>query len=117
MYRIPQELDLTKIIGEFTTQFCVGKYDIQFSLGEMKFGVQSEIEIIESGKIVGVWRPERWPDGRFLEIINMAVSKTEIPDDRTIILHFENGLEMHLHDNSDQYESMQIFTKEVTWVI
>jgi len=41
MYRIPKELDLSKAVGEFTTQIRVGKYDIQFEFGDVHFAVQT----------------------------------------------------------------------------
>lgn len=40
--------------------------------------------------------------------MNVNVTKYEVPNDQLIILHFENGVEMHLSDTSDQFESMQI---------
>jgi hypothetical protein len=40
--------------------------------------------------------------------MNVAVKRYEIVNDRLIVFEFENGIEMHLEDSSDQYESMQI---------
>jgi hypothetical protein len=40
--------------------------------------------------------------------MNVNVVKYEIPNDRLIVISFENGIEMHLRDDSDQYECMQI---------
>ena len=34
--------------------------------------------------------------------------KCEVVNDRLIVIEFENGIAMHLEDNSDQYESMVI---------
>ncbi len=111
MYRIPKELDLSKTVGEFTTQINVGKYDIQFDFGDVHFAVQSPIKILKEGKLIATWEEGIWPESGFIEIFNLPVSSVQIPDDRTIIIKFENKLEMHLSDNSDQYESMQISIK------
>jgi hypothetical protein len=108
MYRIPQNLDLSKAIGQFTTQICVGKYDIQFNLGDVHFAVQSTILLTKNGKIIAKWSEGIWPENGFIEIFNVNVSKITIPDNKSIIILFENNIEMHLKDDSDQYECMQI---------
>jgi hypothetical protein len=119
MYRIPKELDLSKIVGEFTTQINVGKYDIQFELGDVHFAVQSPIEILKDGKLIAKWQEGSWPESGFLEIFNLPVASVQVPNDKTIIIKFENNLEMHLTDNSEQYESMQISIKGESgpWII
>jgi hypothetical protein len=117
MYRIPKKLDLSEIVGEFTTQINVGKYDIQFELGSVHFIIQSPIKILKDGNLVAKWEEGKWPEAGFVEIFNIPVIDVQIPDDRTIIIKFENSLEMHLSDNSDQYESMQINIKGQSWII
>ena len=109
MYRVPNDLDLSKIIGEFTTQVRVGQFDLQFSFGEVNFAVQSEVSLIRNGELIGSWDEGRWPDPQFFEIMNVNVVKYEIPNDQLIVLHFENGIELHLKDDSDHYECMQIW--------
>lgn len=108
MYRVPKDLDLSKVIGEFTTQIRVGKYDIQFTFGEVNFAVQSELKLVLNGDTAGIWTDEKWPDAIFREIINVDVVRYDIPNDRTIVLHLDNKLELHLCDNSDQYECLRI---------
>ena len=51
--------------------------------------------------------------------MNTNVARCEIVNDRLIAIEFENGIEMHLEDNSDQYESMQITFKDnpSPWII
>lgn len=111
MNRIPENIDLSKAIGEFTTQIHVGKFDIQLSFGDVTFSVQSPIVLLEGGIVIANWKENTWPEKGFLRIFNVPIEKIEVPDDRTIILVFEGDLELHLVDNSDQYESMQISIK------
>ena len=40
--------------------------------------------------------------------MNAEVRRCDVVNDRLIVVEFNNGIEMHLEDNSDQYESMQI---------
>jgi hypothetical protein len=111
MYRIPADLNLSNIVGTFSTQLCIGQFDVQFSLGETHFAVQSDINLFREGVLIGSWSEGKWPSSAFYEVMNVAVASYAIPNDRLIVIHFENGIEMHLVDASDQYESMQISTK------
>ncbi len=108
MYRFPKELDLSPIIGEFTTQIRVGQWDIQFSLGKVDFAIQSEITLYKDKEIIGQWTEGNRPDPEFIQLFNTKITEWELFSDELLILRFENGIEMHLTDNSDQYESMQI---------
>lgn len=108
MYRIPKELDLNAVVGEFTTQVRVGQFDLQFTFGPVNFQVQSPVSLFRGGVLVATWAQGRWPEPGFFDIMNSEVKRCEVVNDRLIVLEFENGVEMHLEDNSDQYESMQI---------
>jgi len=44
----------------------------------------------------------------FYDIMNTEVRRCEVVNDRLILLELDNGIEIHLEDNSDQYETMQI---------
>ena len=119
MYRIPKELDLSPVVGEFTTQLCVGQFDLQFTLGDVTFSVQSPVNLFRKGKLVAHWEEGKWPEPGFYDIMNTDVTRCEVVNDRLIVLEFTNGIEMHLEDSSDQYESMQISFKgdPSPWII
>jgi hypothetical protein len=108
MYRIPKELDLSRVVGEFTTQIRVGQFDLQFTFGPVNFAVQSPVNLFRNGKPIAHWEEGRWPEPGFYDLMNTEVRRCEVASDRLILFQFENGLEMHLEDSSDQYESMQI---------
>jgi hypothetical protein len=108
MYRIPKDLDLSPIVGEFTTQICVGQFDLQFTFGSVGFMIESPVNIFRNGKLVAHWEEGKWPDPGFYDVMNAKVTRCDVVNDKLIVIAFENALEMHLEDNSDQYESMQI---------
>jgi hypothetical protein len=112
MYRVPKDLDLSPVVGNTTTQLRVGPYDLQFTFGDtphgVEFAVQSEVDLFRAGKLVAHWEGGKWPDHGFYEIMNIEVARWEVPNDRLIVLGFANGIEMHIKDNSDEYESMTI---------
>jgi hypothetical protein len=108
MYRVPKELDLSPIIGECTSQLRVGQFDLQFTLGTISFAIQSPVSLYRNDELIGQWCEGRWPDPEFYDVLNTEVAKYLIEDERRIVIEFKNGIQMHLEDNSDQYESMQI---------
>lgn len=108
MYRIPKELDLSPIIGEFTTQVRVGQFDIQLTFGKVNFAIQSTVILKKNGKEIGKWEEGEWPSPTFYEIMNTEIESFDFIGDTQIILKFKNEIEMVLQDTSDQYESMQI---------
>ena len=108
MNRIPKNLDLSPVVGEFTTQVRVGQFDLQFTFGPVNFAVQSPVNLFRDGKLLAHWEEGKWPDPGFYEIMNAEVNRCEVVNDRLIVFEFGNGIAMHLEDNSDQYESMQI---------
>ena len=115
MFRIPKDLDLSPVVGRFTTQLRIGSADLQFRFdngsrlpGAVNFAVQSVVDLFRAGELVGHWEAGRWPDPGFYEILNIEVIRWEVPNVWLIVLEFANGIEMHLEDDSDQYESMQI---------
>ena len=91
---------------------CVGQFDLQFTFGGISFTIQSPVNLFRDGKLFAHWEEGRWPDPGFYEIMNSEVTRCQIVNDRLIVFEFANGIEMHLEDNSDQYESMQIRFKE-----
>jgi len=119
MYRIPKELDLSPIVGDFTTQIRVGQFDLQFTIGDVSFAIQSPVNLFRGGELIAHWEEGKWPDPGFYDIMNTEVIRCQIVNDRLIIVEFKNGIEMHLEDNSDQYESMQIQSKgnASPWII
>ncbi len=109
MYRIPDNLDLSAVVGEFTTQVRVGQFDLQFMFGPVGFAVQSPVNLFRDGKLVAHWEECRWPDLGFYDVMNAKVRSCEVVNDRLIVFEFENGIAMHLEDSSDQYECIQIY--------
>jgi hypothetical protein len=66
------------------------------------------VNLFRDGKLLAHWEEGCWPDPGFYDIMNTAVRRCEVVNDRLIVVEFENGIAMHLEDSSDQYECMQI---------
>lgn len=119
MYRIPKDLDLSAAVGEFTTQLRVGQFDLQFTFGPIDFAVQSPVNLFRENKQLAHWEQGAWPDPAFYDIMNVDVTRCDVVNDRLIVFEFDNGIHMHLEDNSDQFESMRITIEgePLTWII
>ena len=52
--------------------------------------------------MIAHWDVGRWPDAGFYEIMNAEITRCEVVNNRLIIIDFENNIQMHLVDNSDQ---------------
>ncbi len=119
MYRIPDNLDLSPVVGESTTQVRVGQFDVQLEFGPVTFAIQSPINLFRGEQPVARWEPGRWLDPGFYDIMNSEVRRCVAVSDRRIVLDFDNGISMHLEDDSDQYECMQIHIKghPSPWII
>jgi len=55
MYRIPKELDLSPIVGDFTTQIKIGQFDLQFTIGDVSFAIQSPVNLFHGGELIADW--------------------------------------------------------------
>ena len=109
MYRIPSNLDLSPVTGQFTTQVQVGQFDLQLTFGIVHFAIQSPVNLFRDGELFARWEGGQWPEPGFYEIINSNVRRCEVVNERLIAIEFENGIVMHLEDNWDEFESMQIY--------
>ncbi len=120
MYRIPDNLDLSAVVGEFATQVRVHRYDLQFTFGPVSFTVESPVDLFRDGERIAHWEGGLWPEPGFFDIMNNARVRTcVVRNDRLIVVELENGIAMHLVNNSDEYESMQIHFEgsSTLWVI
>tara|TARA_R110000796_G_scaffold82723_11_gene181630 strand:+ start:3776 stop:4135 length:360 start_codon:yes stop_codon:yes gene_type:complete len=119
MYRIPVEFKLPDLSGEEITQLKVGQFDIQFSIGLASFSISSPIKLFRSGMLIGKWEEDSWPDHGFKSILNVAVTGYEVRNDQLLVIGFSGGIEMHITDNSDQYESFQIniVGQSESWIV
>lgn len=119
MYGFPKELDLSAVVGMFTAQLKVGQFDLQFSFGTVSFAVQSPVSLFRNGTLVAYWEEGKWPEPGFYDIMNTEVRRCEVLNAKLLVFEFENGVEMHLEDNSDDFESMQIAIDGIpnSWII
>ena len=116
MYRITGDLDLGDIVGSEIHQICLGRYDVQFRFGSKTLiAVQNRATLLENGETIGAWDEEtNWTSLAFQRLLNLRVESYSVPNDRLLEIRFYGGLALHLHDDSDQFESIHIYPRGET---
>jgi hypothetical protein len=111
MYGIPENFDLSIILGFDLNMISQGRYDVQFSFdASATICLQGIASVLQNGTEIAVWSEENnWSSLGFQKLLNQSVESVLVPNNRLIEIHFKNGLVLQLHDSSDQYESMQIY--------
>jgi len=117
MYTFEQEMDLRAAIGESITQFRVGQFDLQFSIGEVNFSVTSPVKLFRDKECIATWQENKWPTPNFIDILNNEVINIDIVREDLMVIRFSNKIEMHLIDNSTAYESLTISTNNELYII
>ena len=111
MHGFSEDLKLEGVVGSEIQQICLGRYDVQFLFGSgTRICVQSFVEVFEGEKLVATWDEERnWTTTAFQKLMNETVDSYAVLSKQTMEIRFQNGLRLRLHDNSTQYESLQIY--------
>ncbi|WP_061238259.1 hypothetical protein [Ectopseudomonas composti] len=111
MYRVPEDLDFTSILGADLNIISLGRYDVQFSFdAKAIICLQSKATLLQNGMEIATWDDEsNWSSLSFQRLLNQTVESFSVPHDQLIQIQFTNDLTLQLHDSSDQYESMQIY--------
>lgn len=111
MYGIPENLDLSIILGSDLNMISQGRYDVQFSFdASLTICLQGIASVLQNGIEIAVWNKENnWSSLGFQKLLNQSVEGVLLPNNRLIEINFKNGLVLQLHDSSDQYETMQIY--------
>jgi hypothetical protein len=115
MYRVPANLDLNEIIGSELEGIRLGAHQVQFHFGSRTvIYVQSRATVLHSNSAVAQWSElGGWDNLAFQRLVGCSVLGYSVPNDRLIEIRLSGGLALQLHDDSDQYESMQISRGDV----
>jgi hypothetical protein len=121
MYGVPADLDLMPFVGGFLTQIALGECDIQFHFaGERGISVgsisvqggwelrDSQSQVIDKATENGI-RTEY----RIHRLLGRTVTGVKVDVPRSFSLTFDNGLALTIFDDSEQYESCQIYPSGV----
>jgi len=110
MYGMPRDLDLQCIVGCDLNQISLGRYDVQFVFGKTTIAVQSRASCKAGGEVVATWTEGAgWDQLAYQGLLNATVQAYVVLDGKALQIEFSNGFELHLYDDSDRFETMQIY--------
>jgi hypothetical protein len=111
MHGFPSDFTVEGLVGSDLQQICIGKYDVQFRFSSGTFiAVQGGARILKNETQVSLWTEEgSWDTLAFHELLNHSVIRYVVTSKDVLQIDFDNGLILELIDDSDQYESMQIY--------
>jgi hypothetical protein len=110
MYRIPTDLNIKGLVGSVLNQIRLGRYDVQFHFDSAAcISTQTQLDVFRGTNKIAAWNEENnWSGAEFQALLNEKVVAYSVPNDRLLTVQFESGLALHFHDDSDQYECIQI---------
>lgn len=111
MHRVPENLDLSTLLGATLNMIGLGRYDVQFTFeAKTTICLQGNATLLQNGVEIATWDEENnWSSLVFQRLLNQSVESYSVPHDRLIEIKFTNSFALQLHDSSDHYESMQIY--------
>lgn len=110
MYRFSPDLDVSSFTGVELQQICVGKFDVQFRFSSgLCIAAQTTVRVAGNGWSLEWVEGNGWTSLEFQRLLNEQVTEAQVMNERLLELRFANGLVLQLSDDSDQYESTQIY--------
>ena len=111
MFRFSTDLMLDDLVGSEIQQICLGPADIQFRFGSGTcIAVQSRATLLRAGDALCEWNPAGgWSNCEFQRLFACSICAYAVLNARLLEIRFSDGLALQFHDDSDQFESLQIY--------
>jgi hypothetical protein len=119
MYKFPKDLDLNLLVGAHIPQLRFGIGDVQLIFScHLHICIQGEIDIFLGEKVIANWmQGSLWSSLDFQKIYNKDVLRAHLVNDRTLEIELEDNLKILIYDNSEHYESLQIWFPDGSEII
>ena len=111
MYRFASDLRLDDLVGSEIQQICVGPSDVQFRFGSGTcIAVQNRATLVRAGESLCEWAAVGgWSNCEFQCLFNCTIDGYGVLNDQLLEIRFIGGLALQFHDDSDHFESLQIY--------
>jgi hypothetical protein len=111
MYRFTSDLKLDDLVGSEIQQICLGPADVQFRFDSGTcIALQSRATLVDAGVALCEWTAASgWSSCEFQRLFNCAANAYAVINDRLLEIRFVGGLALQFHDDSDHFESLQIY--------
>jgi hypothetical protein len=110
VYSIPPNPDLSGIIGSPLIQICLGEHDLQFHFDSGSWmGSQATVQHSKNEVMLGSWGAKGLTSTSLNSLLGKSPMQWAVPNPKRLELHFENDQVLAFLDDSDQFESFQIY--------
>lgn len=119
MYGFPKDLDLDLLVGAHIPQLRFGIGDVQLMFScHLHMCIQCEIDILLGDVVIANWvQGSLWSSLEFQKIYNKDVLSAHLLNDQILEIELEDDLKILLYDNSEHYESLQIWFPDGSEII
>jgi hypothetical protein len=104
VYGLKDDADVMFLLDRELLQVRIGKYNIELCFdGDVAIDVECKISLDEADRISGLRAATA-----LLTLIGSRIRKLRIPGDGDLVLEFDEGPSLTLHDSNRNFESYQL---------
>jgi hypothetical protein len=115
MYGIPENLDLTNLVGDRLDSITIEEYQVVFHFDRgMSFVIEGQMDVTMNGNPVARWEQKTgWSSIAFQKCVGATVESFTIPSKHELNILLSGDWMLRIYDNSPQYESFHIYPQEI----
>lgn len=114
MHGFPLDLNIDGINGA-VLHLGLGQHSLQlgFDEGGVMICVEGLFKVKEHGRMIAEWtQDKKWSSLAFQKILDGVVIRYKVVNARLLEIELEDGLTLQIHDDSENYETAQIYFED-----
>ncbi len=117
MYGIPEDFDLSPIVGQMIERVDLGPYIMHINFGNgWKISCEAVVDVLDGNKAIRVRDHQNWCNLEALKpLLGAVVKGWKVESKKSFSIQLENSFSIIFVDDSSEFESFQIDPKG--WII
>lgn len=114
MHGFPLDLNIDSINGA-VLHLGLGQHSVQLGFDDsgVMICVEGLLKVKEHGRVIAEWtQGKKWSSLAFQKILDATVIRYKIINARLLEIELEDGLALQIHDDSETYETVQIYFED-----
>lgn len=114
MHGFPLDLNIDSINGS-VLHLGLGQHSVQLGFDDsgVMICVEGLLKVKEHGRVIAEWtQDKKWSALAFQKILDATVIRYKILNARLLEIELEDGLTLQIHDDSETYETVQIYFED-----
>lgn len=109
MNRIPENTDLSFLLGQELQQVCIGRHQAILNFCNGSVSIETDIaHKSRLGESTAVYKTIMASAPMLVSFLNCTIANVGIKPPGTLVLEFSNGEALEIYDGNAEYESYQI---------